>query len=283
MTTTTQNLGLFKYNTDTDGALSFNINQALNDNWDIIDENVVSSSFVLGETGYLKMSNGFIINYGLAYTGTQEATFTTPKKSSNGTLGGNSFAVAASSVYQTLEPYKMFDKDYSNASSVWRTSGSTGWVKIYNPDPIKITQLRITNHNNGASGQTPTKGNVYGSNDNSNWTLVTTWTNSVTTNSGKWYISMADNSNFYNYYKWEITDCSGSTIIVCEIDITATYIVYATNSITFPYAFTTDYSYALSYYNGGIGNSCATALSTTGMSLYTNSNAEKVYYIAMGY
>ena len=38
MSTTTTNLGLFKYNIDTDSHLAFNINQALNDNWDIIDE-----------------------------------------------------------------------------------------------------------------------------------------------------------------------------------------------------------------------------------------------------
>ena len=39
MTTTTSNLGLFKYNTSTDGSLAFNINTALNDNWDKLDTN----------------------------------------------------------------------------------------------------------------------------------------------------------------------------------------------------------------------------------------------------
>lgn len=37
MSTTTSNLGLFKYDTSTDGSLAFNINTALNNNWDIID------------------------------------------------------------------------------------------------------------------------------------------------------------------------------------------------------------------------------------------------------
>ena len=45
MSTTTANLGLFKYDTTnpTDLAAAFNINQALNNNWDIID-NAVSNS-----------------------------------------------------------------------------------------------------------------------------------------------------------------------------------------------------------------------------------------------
>lgn len=37
MSTTTENLGLFKYDPSTDGANTFNIKQALNDNWDKLD------------------------------------------------------------------------------------------------------------------------------------------------------------------------------------------------------------------------------------------------------
>lgn len=47
MSTTTENLGLFKYDPSTDGAQTFNIKKALNDNWDKIDEKVP----VLGEDG----------------------------------------------------------------------------------------------------------------------------------------------------------------------------------------------------------------------------------------
>ena len=37
MTTTTEILGLFKYDTTLDAELPFNIDEALNSNWDIID------------------------------------------------------------------------------------------------------------------------------------------------------------------------------------------------------------------------------------------------------
>ena len=40
MSKTTKNLGLFQYDPDKDGASTFNIKQALNDNWDTLDAEV---------------------------------------------------------------------------------------------------------------------------------------------------------------------------------------------------------------------------------------------------
>lgn len=40
MSTTTEKLALFKYDPSTDGAQTFNIKQAMNDNWDKIDDAV---------------------------------------------------------------------------------------------------------------------------------------------------------------------------------------------------------------------------------------------------
>lgn len=48
MSTTTENLGLFKYDPSTDGANTFNIKQALNDNWDKLDA-AVSAARSAGE------------------------------------------------------------------------------------------------------------------------------------------------------------------------------------------------------------------------------------------
>ena len=49
MSTTTPNLGLFKYNPTTDGKEVFSIKTALNDNWDIIDERCGGGSRNIGE------------------------------------------------------------------------------------------------------------------------------------------------------------------------------------------------------------------------------------------
>ena len=40
MSTTTDKLALFKYDPSTDGAQTFNIQKALNDNWDRLDDAV---------------------------------------------------------------------------------------------------------------------------------------------------------------------------------------------------------------------------------------------------
>lgn len=43
MSKTTKNLGLFEYEKDKDGASTFNIEQALNGNWDKLDNEVASA------------------------------------------------------------------------------------------------------------------------------------------------------------------------------------------------------------------------------------------------
>ena len=43
-TTTTSNLGLFKYNTTGNANISFSIDTALNGNWDILDNSVQNKS-----------------------------------------------------------------------------------------------------------------------------------------------------------------------------------------------------------------------------------------------
>lgn len=46
MTTTTANLGLFKYVSGTDNNLAFSITSALNNNWDIIDTSVIKGTII---------------------------------------------------------------------------------------------------------------------------------------------------------------------------------------------------------------------------------------------
>ena len=44
MSKTTKNLGLFEYEKDKDGASTFNIEQALNGNWDKLDNEVAAKN-----------------------------------------------------------------------------------------------------------------------------------------------------------------------------------------------------------------------------------------------
>lgn len=76
MSTTTPNLGLFKYNTTTDSSVPFNINTALNANWDILDERcgsqrnigeIVASTVPLTDAG-LHLLDGSLIQGGGIYS-----------------------------------------------------------------------------------------------------------------------------------------------------------------------------------------------------------------------
>lgn len=69
MSTTTSNLGLFKYDTTnpTDLASAFNINQALNNNWDIIDNAITHVDGLPDQTdkaGYLLTTDGTEASWG---------------------------------------------------------------------------------------------------------------------------------------------------------------------------------------------------------------------------
>ena len=50
MSTMTEKYGLFKYNTDTDGLQKFNINLALNDNWDKVENAINNTNEALSTT-----------------------------------------------------------------------------------------------------------------------------------------------------------------------------------------------------------------------------------------
>lgn len=66
MSTVTTNLGLFKYNTTTDANVAFNINTALNNNWDIIDSAMAGGGLPdqTGKSGYLLTTNGSTASWG---------------------------------------------------------------------------------------------------------------------------------------------------------------------------------------------------------------------------
>ena len=283
----TQNLGLFKYNTETDGKETFSIEQALNANWDILDNVILTASGGLGESGYVELSDGLLINYGKVYTGSQEVSFVNPRLSSNGIMGGNSFAVAADSANSSsYSAWKVFD---GTTTGSW-TSGNGGyphWFTFYNPTPLKVSTLAVTNRSSG-NNYAMKDYTVEGSNTNTDgsWVTLKTGENDVATSNLTWYINV-NSSAFYKYHRISATSHlsgSGNYIQIGELNITATYITTALNSVIFPKAFqTTNYAYSLAYLNGITGDSYATTMTTTGLTLQNNTNAEAVYYIAIGY
>lgn len=150
--------------------------------------------------------------------GAVEKTFIRPNLSANGTLGGDSFAVSALNAGSSFEAYRAVD----GTNSVEWSYGTTITPYIfYNPNALKVTKLTITNWTNNA--ECLTAGSIYGSNDNSTYTFINSFTNSSTSTVATWNIDMSSNNSFYKYYKIA-PSAFYAYCAIGELNITATYI-----------------------------------------------------------
>lgn len=91
--------------------------------------------------------------------------FVQPVLISNGTLGGETFAVASSSIYNSSYPaWKAMDSD---SNSYWHSANASSgtWYTFYNPSPIVLEAITMKiNGNNCMNNYT-----ILGSNDNVIW------------------------------------------------------------------------------------------------------------------
>lgn len=135
------------------------------------------------------------------------STFEQPTMEWNGILGGEDFAVWAST--EVGHPaYTAFD---NNESSFWNggrltVDGHPDFI-IYNPIDLKITNWQyniVTQHYSK-----PEEGSMYGSNDGETWTLIAQYSIPFVRGQKLFDISL-NHSNYYKYYKWHVTSsCSG--------------------------------------------------------------------------
>lgn len=135
----------------------------------------------------------------------KEIDFVQPVLSSNGTMGGDSFAVAASSYYNnTVQPYCATKHDGSR----WQSNNGYGfpqWLTYYVPDGLVLSSVTFNN----VGGQDGNGQYVFGtyeflvSNDNSTWTSLGSFTNT--------YIGSDDfdvdisTTESYKYFKINVT------------------------------------------------------------------------------
>ncbi len=74
-----------------------------------------------------------------------ETPWTQPVLSANGTIGGDSFACAASFEGSAYPAWKAFDNNTGD-NSFWGSGNSYPvWLEWYNPNSIKISNIKITN------------------------------------------------------------------------------------------------------------------------------------------
>lgn len=153
-------------------------------------------------------------------------SFVQPTLSSNGTIGGNSFAVSASSELDSPRlAYCAFDNatDSTGESKCWHSAqGLPAWIQFYNPQPLKISKLTITNR--GDSGAYLTNFGLAYSDDGATFTEFYTGTHSAPSAYGVHSVSI--NQDFHKYWRINCYTSSGDNstyVAIDEIDIEAVY------------------------------------------------------------
>ena len=127
--------------------------------------------------------------------------------SDNGAVGGEKFACYAHRPQSDLagQAWYLFRANlgsgYNQGSAV---NYPNGYWLLYNPKLWNITNLSLYNipyygapYNDGAMKT----GNVYGSNDNQNWELLTSFTNTNYSAGGNYQVDLSSNTKYYRYYK----------------------------------------------------------------------------------
>lgn len=152
-----------------------------------------------------------------------ETTFVQPVLSANGTLGGSSFAVYASNVQSGYDTYKASDNYYATGWAA-NVGVNPAYYILYNPITVKATSISIQNSVTGLG--CPTNVTVFGSNDNSNYVTLASFTNSNYTVSSTWDIPISSlNQEFYNYYKLLFNGWyGGSALYMAQITINGYYV-----------------------------------------------------------
>lgn len=228
-----------------------------------------------------------LIQYGQVSTSQSFIDWTQPTLTSNGTLGGDSFAVYCAT---ELSPeYTFYAFDYTTISGstdtryFYSTSNNTD-VIIYNPIPLKLSMVRCQNYCSNASSYIPTKCTIYVSQDNNNYIKLKEFNSFTKTGNSAWNdIDLSNNLNAYKYYKLSFQKASGHTLFN-EIRLIGKQATEALNSIIFPISFS-NINYSITY--AFIGNESVSAYidnkTINGCTLNNISNAQSANYIAIGY
>lgn len=185
------------------------------------------------KTGTITMNSNKTITATGTYTSTPTTTYsdtswTRPNLTSNGTLGGSSFAVNASGYYSSYYVWKAVDSDNS---SMWDIQTSGAWYTFYNPTALKVSSITMTQFSGSDYKHWSIKGTVYASNNNSSWSSV----GSYNSDAKNITISISTGGSYYKYYKISSTAChSGNRWGINNLGISA---VYQTSSTTYSYSY----------------------------------------------
>lgn len=146
-----------------------------------------------------------------------ELPFVQPVLSSQIDVGGNSFAISGSRSPLSDSGYLLSDGDTS-AGIRFRTTGTFD-MYIYNPDPLKITQIKIWGNNSYVNLASYSLSIKRG--DSISSSILVNYTSSYANNI---ITIILNDSDFSNYYM--LTWNNQASWYMYEVEITATYMGY---------------------------------------------------------
>lgn len=150
--------------------------------------------------------------------GENKKIFTRPNLNSDGTMGGDYFAVIASSVYSNAYlAYRAVDSDTST-NTYWRpkSSASSCYYAFYNPKALKVTKLILTFT---SSTQTRYFSRILASILSYDYIPDFSTEISTTQSTSSNVLTLTlDNNNFYRYYTLYFSSYS---VRLCDLQIEA--------------------------------------------------------------
>lgn len=273
----TPNLNLFKYNPTTDGKEIFSIEQALNQNWDILDGCGSPATTVVGSTWKRVWPDGWKEQGGLISMESKKFPWTQVRLTQQGTLGGNYCAAGSTCAYGPNTAWQAFDNSTSTAATCYYASPNMnkGEVIYYTPTPINVTSLYLDTY-------LVVQVKVYYSDNGTNWTECGSGTMSTYQRTqGTINVSTTDDHKYYKI--WVYNSAGASQPSIYNVDITATYTSTVASTVTFPTAFSnTNYSYCIAFEGENDGKAYVNTKTTTGLSI-VNSSPATACYMACGY
>lgn len=154
------------------------------------------------------------------------SAFVQPALTSDGRLGGDGFAIEGSNYLSSYYPWHAFDQSTRYTSWIpYARYNDTNpeYMIMYNLKPLNVTNITVKN---GSANDTAwVSGDIQYSNDGVTWTNGVSWTNSNQTGGATWSIDLSSNTNYYNYYKINISEWKHRSTYaraVEEITLTAT-------------------------------------------------------------
>ena len=196
----------------------------------IISYSVYHSTYGTTTGSIVMDANKILTCTGTSNTSYTEYGWTRPTLSSNGSMGGSSNACYSpdTMVNNNFAPYEAFNGTWSTSNDGFTVTKSqkSATLYYYTPTAIRPAEFKIEGYGNYGFSSVA----VSGSNDNSSYTSLTSYSGSIV-NLWNQKILQSSTSNYYKYFKFYFTTTSSTySVGISEIEFSG---YYQTSSTTY--------------------------------------------------